>query len=86
MQLLCCGDAGAGITIYIVSNPFLGVVGIVLVVGSTLGSEVGFAGKLSSCFSFGAVLSGSTLGDPPIFTLRGSDMVGCIFSSCLGVG
>ena len=47
---------------------------------------MGFAGDLELWFLCGAVLSLSTIGDPPVFTLGGLCVLWCVFSSCLGVG
>ena len=76
---------GSGLTIRGVDR-FLGVVGIGLVAGSTLGAGVGFAGDLALRFLCGAVLSVSTPGAPPVFTLGGLYVLGCVFSSFLGGG
>ena len=67
-------------------GPFLGIIGIGLVAGSTLGAGVGFAGDLALRFLCGAVLSVSTPGAPSVFTLGGLYVLGCVFSSRLGVG
>ena len=85
LLVLCCGDVVYGLNIYGVGS-FLGVVGIGLVDGSTLGSGVGFSGELSLWFLCGTVMSVSTLGAPPVFNLERVYVLGCAFSSCLVVG
>ena len=67
---------------------FFGVFGVELVVGSTLGSGVVFAGYFVSLFLCGVVLSVSTLGYPPVFTLGVLYVLAlaCECSFCLGVG
>ena len=77
-------DVVSGLTIPSVGR-FLGVIDIVLVVGSTLIDGVEFSGELASFFSFGAVISVVTLGSPLVFTLGGLDVLGCTFLSCLGM-
>ena len=56
---------------------FFGVIGIILVAGSTLGYGVSFAGELAFWFLCGTVLSISTLGSPPVFTLGVLHVLGC---------
>ena len=68
LLVLCCGDVVYGLNIYGVGS-FLGVVGIGLVDGSTLGSGVGFLGDLGSWFLCGLMLFVSTLGYPLLITL-----------------
>ena len=49
MRVLCCGEVGSRMTIRDVSS-FLSVVGIGIVAGSILRTEVGFEGELASWF------------------------------------
>ena len=64
----------------------LGVVGISLIYGSTLGFGIDFAGELSLWFLCGEVLHFSALGALPVFNLGVLYMLGCAFPSFLGVG
>ena len=81
---MCCGDTGSGLTIHGVGR-FLGVFGIELVVGSTLGSGVFFTGDFVPWFLCGVVLSVSILGLPPVFTLGVLYVLDCACLSSLGV-
>ena len=58
---------------------FLVVIGIGLVVGSSLRHGVGFSGELEFWVLCGAILSVSNFLYPPIFTLEGLYVLGCAF-------
>ena len=82
---MCCGDVGSGLPIC-GAGSFWGIVGIVLVSVFTLGYGVGFSEDLELWFLCGSVMSVSTLGDPPVFTLWGLYVLLCKFSSLFCVG
>ena len=65
---------------------FLGVIGIVLVSGSTPKAGAGFSGELELWFLCDSVLSVYALEAPHVFTLGGLYVLGYAFSFCLDVG